>query len=592
VPGTWQRVTIKKRQIQFAWGPTQDRSLRQVAQLELVMNAGRGGGHGSVFFSGLELHELAPEPTTHPSPVASASSAAAGHGAALAADGDEKSVWRSDPHAGPTQSLMLDLRERRELGGLTISWEDAAFGRIYDVEASGDGHSWRAVRRVRAGHGGTDFLCLAEDQARFLRLVLLAGPARSYGVREIRVQDVGFCDPPAKLFQSIAAHAPPSIRGRFPRGLSGEQSYWTVVGVDGGVDKALLSEDGLLEPAQAQFSIEPFIRTASGVLTWADVEIEHSLEDGYLPIPQVRWRKAGLSLAITAFARSSAASPLTIATYELANDSGRAQDVSLVLAVRPFQVDPPTQFLNSPGGTSPIRTLAWKEGRLTVNGERTVIPLQPPQEVAATPYDAGQIPELLAAGGLQPANAVSDEFGYASGALVYAVHLAAGEHATFGLLAPVTAKQPPEADEVLASVSTGPGGNAPQWLAREHQAAVSEWRGRLNRVSLRLPESAGPIANTIRAGRYPDRARGSCAAPRRALLPPRLDPGRGDDVERALAAGRNGRRQGFPLVVCTQAICQWQGALLCRLPRRGPHRRERQPRRADLSGRAGVPLHR
>ena len=31
--------------------------------------------------------------------------------------------------------------------------------------------------------------------------------------------------------------------------------------------------------------------------------------------------------------------------------------ITLVLAVRPFQVNPPSQFLNTPGGVSPIRAL-------------------------------------------------------------------------------------------------------------------------------------------------------------------------------------------------------------------------------------------
>ena len=59
-PAQWRRVRIKKRQIQFAWGPSKDHTLRNIAQLELVVNAGRGGGHGTVLFDGLELRALPP----------------------------------------------------------------------------------------------------------------------------------------------------------------------------------------------------------------------------------------------------------------------------------------------------------------------------------------------------------------------------------------------------------------------------------------------------------------------------------------------------------------------------------------------------
>jgi hypothetical protein len=47
-PSAWQQVTIKRRQIEFAWGPTKDRTLRHAATLEFVVAAGRGGGHGAV----------------------------------------------------------------------------------------------------------------------------------------------------------------------------------------------------------------------------------------------------------------------------------------------------------------------------------------------------------------------------------------------------------------------------------------------------------------------------------------------------------------------------------------------------------------
>ena len=65
----WQRVTIKKRQIDFAWGPAKDRVLRQSAALEIVVAAGRDGGRGTLYVSGLELQELPPAPDAWPQPV-------------------------------------------------------------------------------------------------------------------------------------------------------------------------------------------------------------------------------------------------------------------------------------------------------------------------------------------------------------------------------------------------------------------------------------------------------------------------------------------------------------------------------------------
>ena len=61
-PSEWRRIKIKKRQIAFAWGPTQDRTLRRIDSLEFVVAAGRGGGAGSIEIDDLRFRELPPPP--------------------------------------------------------------------------------------------------------------------------------------------------------------------------------------------------------------------------------------------------------------------------------------------------------------------------------------------------------------------------------------------------------------------------------------------------------------------------------------------------------------------------------------------------
>src|SRR5262249_2564677 len=78
IPGEWKRITIKKRQIAFAWGPTQDRTLRKSDKIEFVISAGRGGGSGSIEIDDLQLRELPPPPAHWPQPLANASSALPG----------------------------------------------------------------------------------------------------------------------------------------------------------------------------------------------------------------------------------------------------------------------------------------------------------------------------------------------------------------------------------------------------------------------------------------------------------------------------------------------------------------------------------
>ena len=151
-------------------------------------------------------------------------------------------------------------------------------------------------------------------------------------------------------------------RGRLPRGFVGEQNYWTLVGVDGGGGHAaVISEDGALEPRKRGPSLEPFIiDESSRLVSWADVGIEHALRDGYLPLPQVHWSRPGVALSIETGADGTRESAQLIARYTLVNTGDSRRRLTLALVLRPWQVNPPAQFLNAPGGVSRVRRLAWR----------------------------------------------------------------------------------------------------------------------------------------------------------------------------------------------------------------------------------------
>ena len=48
----------------------------------------------------------------------------------------------------------------------------------------------------------------------------------------------------AAAVKAVAKDVP---RGWFPRGFSGEQPYWTIVGLDGGTRQGLIGEDGAVD---------------------------------------------------------------------------------------------------------------------------------------------------------------------------------------------------------------------------------------------------------------------------------------------------------------------------------------------------------
>ena len=464
-PGEWRPMRLRKRHVEFAWGPSADHTLTRSAALELVVSSGRGG-KGAACFDRLAFNELAP-PRTAP-----------------AAFNALKSEWRSDLAAGTEQVLSLDLAEERELGGLVLRWLPGLHASRYDVETSRDGSEWQLARRVVAGNGGANPILLTDFEARYLRLRLLAGPGPGYALSAIEVRDLAFGASPNAFFEALARE---SARGRYPRGFSGEQPYWTVVGVDGGSAQALLSEDGAVEPRAGAPAIEPFLLTDDGLVTWADVTTAHALAEDYLPIPSVRWRRGDLGLKVTAFGMGDRSRAQVVSTYSVENRSTRPRTVTLVLALRPFQVNPPSQFLNTPGGIAAMRTLAWRDGALVVDGEPRIFPLQRPDDAFVAPFDAGNLPDLAAAADRPRGESVDDASGFPSAGLLYRLAIPAGGSRSVSLAAP------------LAGAVSLPDRDPEGWVAKQQRVVAALWRARLNAVALRLPPAGKPVADTVRS---------------------------------------------------------------------------------------------
>jgi hypothetical protein len=435
-PHDWRELRNRKRQIEFAWGPAGGGDMKQVAAIEFAITAGTGG-KGTVWIDDLKFTPLPPEHPYNRTPVVSTS-------------GD---------------AVTWDFLESREYGGLVIDWSHPA---SYTVEISDDGRQWTAVREVKGGNGGRDYLYLPETESRYLRLRGAGEP------RHLDVKPLDWAPTINAFFERIAKDAP---RGSYPRSFSGQQEYWTVVGVDADSEEGLLGEDGALEVGQGAFSIEPFLFLDGKLIAWSDVTASQSLAEGYLPIPTVTWTHGDLSLDVTAFASGPPGQSVLRARY-LVHNRGKARKIKLFLALRPFQVNPPTQFLNQPGGASSIREIAWDGHTAVVNGARTVIPSSPPSAFGATTFDGGEISEHLRLGKLPRAASVDDSFGYASGAFAWDLSLAAGGEAGVDMSVPLH----PEKGGVRGG----------------EQEVRADWHRLLDRVEIHLPPAADPLVRSFR----------------------------------------------------------------------------------------------
>ena len=498
-PDGWTEFVIKKRQVIWAWGPNPDRTFRGAERIEFVVTAGEGG-KGWIEVADLRLRELPPEPATPPQPVATASSEAENAPAILAVDGNLATAWRTT-EAG-AQTLTLDLGYEREFGGVTLKWAEGGSAARYRLSGSPDGVLWSELARVDHGDGGTDWLRTPEASARWLKLDLEAPPARAagtagqmgagqrgdraqaaYALNDFSLQPLTFGENETKFLMAVAAQ---SRRGLYPRGFRGEQPYWTLVGVDGGGESGLISEDGAIELRRGGPSIEPFVLDNGRLVTWADVRIEQGLVQDDLPIPTVTWTHEGWTLKVTAMAEGDPSNARLYGRYDLTNTSRRPQTLTLALAARPMQVNGPVQFLAVPGGASPLAQVRWTGSALQL-GEGTVFASSRPDRVVGAAFEAGADPQsLLASGASQTGETpldVRDPAGLASAALLYDVTLQPGETRTLGFVSPFRSEHADLPTTDFEGVE---------------RRLVADWREKLDRFDLILPPQAQRIEDTMK----------------------------------------------------------------------------------------------
>jgi hypothetical protein len=412
-PRDWKTISTRKRQIRFAWGPAGGGELRHVASIEIAVTAGEGGS-GSVWIDDLTLEPLAAD-STLPKVRALASSEARGAGAAGAVDGNAGTAWRSAPR-DTMPWLLLDLGRPREFGGLDLRWAPGKHPADYAVAFSLDGSAWTGADTVRGGDGGRDPLYLPESDARFVRVQSLRRARAPVELLEAVVQPLEWSATPEAYFAALAKDAP---RGTYPRPYVGEQCAWAVVGPDPGSEEVLLSEDGMVETGKRQYSIEPFLWVDGRLLTWADVTTRASLETGEVPIPTVAWDHPDVGLTITATASADRGDPWAMIIYRVRNPRPTALEVTLYLAARPFQVNPPWQNIGFAGGTARIHRITYAASGLRVNDSLNVSSPNRSSAFGATTCGQGDIVEFLRRGKVPLGWAAQDRDGFASAALAF-----------------------------------------------------------------------------------------------------------------------------------------------------------------------------
>ena len=496
-PKEWKKIKIKKRHINFAWGPNDDKSLKRIDRIEFTI-ASYVGGKGTIWIDGLEYEELPPEDN---SPIQPLILAGAKLGEAWVIkdvfDNNPETVWKSGP--GENYSITIDLRGRREFGAIIIDWDKNDFAKDFKIYLSHNDKDWEEVYTVTDAVGISSYIRLEEEDAEKIKIELLkSSHGNGYSIKEIKVKNVDYSEDINKFFINIAKDYP---RGYFPRYFNEEGSFWTIIGVNNDTKEALMNEDGMVEVDKKHFSIEPFLFTDGKLVTWNDVKKEQSLEEenylpgGYrkkhLPLPNADWNYNNLYLRTKAFASGQAnKNSVLYLIYTLRNNSQIERKGKFYISIRPFQVNPYYQWLNITGGVAEINSIKFNNGKVFVNDDKVIILITKPDDFGAAEFDKGDISSYLAEGKNPVEKSVVDKRKLASGCLSYSFDLKMNEEKTIYLAIPFHEFETANTLGIFGEDLTE------QKVRDFHSETIDFWKNKIDHIKFNLPESADRIINT------------------------------------------------------------------------------------------------
>jgi hypothetical protein len=486
-PGEWKMVRIKKRHIQFAWGPTSDQNIKRVDRIEFTI-ASFVGGKGTLWIDNLKFEPLPPETQSYPKPAAKTLTSLKGRTADRMLDGSAITCWQS--RKVKEETLLIDFSTRREFGGLQINWEKGLSARSFDVLLSEDGKTWDKVYSVQANQSDASFIRLQEAEAKQLKIILSESNSdEGFGISEIKFPDIRNSMTENDFFIYTARNSPP---GSYPRYFSEQASFWTISGVNNDVKEALLNEDGMVEAEKGRFSVEPMIRMGDSLYNWSNVKTTQSLglpDDSreFNFVPSVTWQMSDVKFVTSVLSSGEANKNSVLGIrYAFMNNSDQPKDLQLYLLVRPFQVNPYYQFLNQTGGAGKIFSIR-EDGRFIAVDNKIILSEKPYTSFGAASFDEGNLVGFLRQGTLPNNKSAADQNGLANGVIAYSLHLDPHQQIRFHLAVPYYER-------------SFPGGNLGTGAIFETlEKSPVFWEKKVDHIRFDLPPSADKIINTYKS---------------------------------------------------------------------------------------------
>ena len=484
-PDEWKKIRIKKRHISFAWGPSNDQSLKRIDRIEFTI-ASFVGGKGTIWLDELKFEALPPETNIYPKPEISASSASKNNIAENISDNNLNTCWESKKSV--RHEVFFDLKSKREFGGLDINWKKGKTAKNYEIYLSDDKINWERSFISTNNQDDQNFIFLPESQASYIKILILSDKKPS----SVAINELKFIDIKNSMTKNdfLIYCAKNSKKGYYPAYFLEQASYWTISGVNNDTKEALFSEYGMVEVEKAGFSIEPMIKTDGAIFNWSNVAIKQSIGKSNHPdkfefIPTVDWNFKDISFKteLASGGEANLNSQIYI-RYSFKNESNIPKKLEFYLLLRPFQVNPYYQFLNMTGGAGKIFNISQTD-EFQIKADNKLIFSQIPVNLfGVTDWSEGNIVKMIEQNKLPVKKSIISNQGDASAYLKYTINLDAGDSYQFGVKVPYHEK---------FNITD------PQAFNKEFEEAVRFWNEKVNHVKFNLPESANKIINTLKS---------------------------------------------------------------------------------------------
>lgn len=484
-PDQWQRIRIKRRHIEFAWGPTKDRYLSHVDRIEFTV-ASFSGGRGSVWIDDLRFEVLAAPPAILPQPRMTASQGARGSKPAAMIDGKPSTIWISKPTTAA--QVVMDLGIRREFGGLYVHWSDDALPESLIVETSRDGNQWENLWEVSKVLSNRTFVPLREAEAIQLRLNMGNKTPKVIGLREIELLPVEATLTKNDFFRHIARN---SKAGLYPRYFLDQASYWTVTGVNNDTREAMISDDGMVEVDKATFSLEPLLVVNGKYYDWSNAKTMHTMRSpwdagdfAFSPTVDMVAGNIRLTTSVSSDGQANKNSRLNIG-YRIENLTGKPVEVKLVLLLRPFQVNPWYQFLNLSGGTGKVSKISetTKNRQLKID-DKTLSFSIPYGRMTSASMRQGNLAEIVRAGLWPTQSSIIDPDRLGQAAIEFSFSLETGQFEEFFATVPYHHLDAP--NQLPSN----------EQMADAFDLASKFWASKVGHIGFNLPPQARPMVDT------------------------------------------------------------------------------------------------